>query len=453
MLMILLYSSAPPTHITEGMLIGAILIFFAAYALAHVRQRMGLRIAKRYRAAWPNFEEVKCKFFDDYEVEVVARCARIRTPKGDLDEKWVDTAEAILKAGLKQFPDSSYLNLVYSNFLFSVRNNGQAATVQLSRARKTRLTFGERFMIFVRDRERKQRSGTEQAGDAAMDLVSYVEFQNNYRALLQSHMAALKAIRSFWRELLKKDVSFNGLSRAFHNMDLTEAKAEKVYRMVLERYPKSVKLLRTYGKFLEGECPRGGAAGPGLCTSTPGGRWRRQGPTCLPLCLSVVRCRREERPVDRQPVLQRGRAPGGHAGRGPPRGDADDPGRGRRRDHLAGRRLDRCRSGHIRDRDHPIHQPHAEQAVRVPQGRARGEERLCPDARTVQPAAQPVPAQLQADWQAALLQQDPGGGRSSQAAPRVPYQADHLQDQPGRLGEEAQAGLVRVPFPAPVAQP
>jgi hypothetical protein len=82
--------------------------------------------------------------------------------------------------------------------------------------------------VFVRDRERKQRSGTEQAGDSAMDLVSYVEFQNNYRALLQSHMSALKAIRGFWRELLKKDVSFNGLSRAFYTMDITEAKADKV---------------------------------------------------------------------------------------------------------------------------------------------------------------------------------------------------------------------------------
>lgn len=64
-------------------------------------------------------------------------------------------------------------------------------------------------------------------------------------------MASLRSVRQFWRELLRKDVTFTGLSKALTQMDMTEAKAEKVYRVALERYPKSVKLLRIYGKFLE----------------------------------------------------------------------------------------------------------------------------------------------------------------------------------------------------------
>lgn len=72
------------------------------------------------------------------------------------------------------------------------------------------------------------------------------------KQLLYSHMEALKSIRNFWRELLHKDVSFMGLSRAFSIMDTSEARADRVYRMFLERYPKSPKLLRYYGHYLEG---------------------------------------------------------------------------------------------------------------------------------------------------------------------------------------------------------
>ena len=41
--------------------------------------------------------------------------------------------------------------------------------------RKLENSIGERFMIFVRDREQKQRGGS--ASDGTYDLLSYVEFQ------------------------------------------------------------------------------------------------------------------------------------------------------------------------------------------------------------------------------------------------------------------------------------
>ena len=40
----------------------------------------------------------------------------------------------------------------------------------------------------------------------AVDLVSYVEFQNNYRALLEYHRAALEANREFWRLVMRDTV-------------------------------------------------------------------------------------------------------------------------------------------------------------------------------------------------------------------------------------------------------
>ena len=52
-----------------------------------------------------------------------------------------------------------------------------------------------------------QRAATAASGDTAVDLVSYVEFQRNYRMVTGSHRAALLATRSFWRAMLRSEVS------------------------------------------------------------------------------------------------------------------------------------------------------------------------------------------------------------------------------------------------------
>lgn len=108
-----------------------------------------------------------------------------------------------------------------------------------------------RFIIFVRDRQRKQKAQGEAAGEGAMDLVSYVEFQNSFALLLRGHRAALRSNRRFWRLLVKTETSFSALSEAFRSMDKAELKADRTYRSVLERYPKSTKVLRAYANFLE----------------------------------------------------------------------------------------------------------------------------------------------------------------------------------------------------------
>ena len=41
------------------------------------------------------------------------------------------------------------------------------------------------------------------------------------------------------------------MARMFARIDLMEVAANRTYRLVLERYPKSAKLLRSYGRFLE----------------------------------------------------------------------------------------------------------------------------------------------------------------------------------------------------------
>lgn len=58
-------------------------------------------------------------------------------------------------------------------------------------------------------------------------------------------------MRQFWKSLLHTSVSFTTLSDNLNKIETGITQAEKVYRMVLERYPQSVKLVRNYAKFLE----------------------------------------------------------------------------------------------------------------------------------------------------------------------------------------------------------
>jgi hypothetical protein len=71
------------------------------------------------------------------------------------------------------------------------------------------------------------------------------------RQLTHYHKAALQAYKTFWKALLHSDVSFAVLTRAFDSIERTQARAEKTYRLVLERYPESAKLYRAWARYQE----------------------------------------------------------------------------------------------------------------------------------------------------------------------------------------------------------
>ena len=56
----------------------------------------------------------------------------------------------------------------------------------LDKARRMSPSARERFMIFVRDRERTQKAQGDSTGNGSMDLVSYVEFQSSFAQLKQA---------------------------------------------------------------------------------------------------------------------------------------------------------------------------------------------------------------------------------------------------------------------------
>jgi PAS domain-containing protein len=135
-----------------------------------------------------------------------------------------------------------------SNFVASFADNVTQSLFFLDRARRMHPTLRERLVIYCKDKDRERFSQNEQGGESVMD---YVEFQNSYNAALEFNKRALKAIRAFWRSLLEPEITLDSLSKLSSRIDRYEVKTDQSFKLLLERYPKSVKLMRSYGMFLE----------------------------------------------------------------------------------------------------------------------------------------------------------------------------------------------------------
>lgn len=88
----------------------------------------------------------------------------------------------VLQAGVAMKPSSVFCHIVYSNFLIDCQHNNQSGWNMLEKARKLGPNLSYQFSIFTRGQEHKQKSaGGGGDGNDSVDLVSYVEFQKNYR--------------------------------------------------------------------------------------------------------------------------------------------------------------------------------------------------------------------------------------------------------------------------------
>jgi hypothetical protein len=87
-----------------------------------------------------------------------------------------------MQAGVAMKPNSVYLHIVYSNYLIDVRHNHQLGRNHLEQAKKLEPNLSYQFSIFTRGQENKQKAaGGGSGNNESVDLVSYVEFQKNYR--------------------------------------------------------------------------------------------------------------------------------------------------------------------------------------------------------------------------------------------------------------------------------
>ncbi|GLC40592.1 hypothetical protein PLESTM_001090800 [Pleodorina starrii] len=224
-------------------------------AICHLRLRhIQHWVVDKFREADPGTNSKSIyKFTDAREVEIAARCCRRWVEDEDtLEPEAVALSEHIIKAGMIQLPQDPQMIILYSSFLIDVQGSYQSGYTQLQTAKKQPLGLLQSFAIFSREQEHAQKASGANSGDtAAVDLVSYVEFQRNHRLVVRAHKEALMAIRSFWGLLLRSKINFNHLSKALHKIEGTVKAAERAYRGVLVRHASSARIVRLYGKFLE----------------------------------------------------------------------------------------------------------------------------------------------------------------------------------------------------------
>ncbi|GLI70677.1 hypothetical protein VaNZ11_015617 [Volvox africanus] len=211
-------------------------------------------VAKAFKSA--NYDLVKPQdiyhFAHPRDVEIAARCARVWTDLYTLEKTAVHRAEEIIKAGVALFPDNAYVALVYANFMLDMLGFSQTGSRQLESVRKLNPNLMCRFMLFVRHQQATQKAASSNVGKGgSMDLLGYVEYQRKQRMVLRHHKDALQAMANFWRLLGLSSISFSSLSKSLEEIDTSITQAETAYRVVLELYNNSPRLVRLYARFLE----------------------------------------------------------------------------------------------------------------------------------------------------------------------------------------------------------
>ncbi|KAG2486667.1 hypothetical protein HYH03_014722 [Edaphochlamys debaryana] len=189
------------------------------------------------------------KFSSVYEVELLSRVMRHFDIDGVVNEDAASQGEIIIKAGLQVFPGKPFLLILYSNFVLEVSKDGPASRTQLQLAAKASPNLVERYQIFCTQEASKRLKDSQEGG---MDLQAYIEFKRNFRAVLRVHKDVLMMQADLWQQCMKNTLKVSAFDNSMESLESAIVRANQVYKRVLERYPNNGKLLRCYGKFLEG---------------------------------------------------------------------------------------------------------------------------------------------------------------------------------------------------------
>jgi hypothetical protein len=102
---------------------GVPVAFLGGMAVMYARLHYAWRTALKFTNFGPGIKPRSVHtFLDDFDVEVAARIGRVFDEEGgSWDPAALDIAENVLRAGVALFPASTYLRIVYSNFLIEAR--------------------------------------------------------------------------------------------------------------------------------------------------------------------------------------------------------------------------------------------------------------------------------------------------------------------------------------------
>ncbi|KAG2493141.1 hypothetical protein HYH03_008565 [Edaphochlamys debaryana] len=209
-----------------------------------------MRPAKRFLNLTPGVKLSSIYKFDSVDtVEKLSRVMRVFDIEGAVEPDAASHGEIIIKAGLQAFPGKPHLMILYANFILEVKKDGPASRTQLQLASKASPNMVERYQIFCTQEASKRLKDSQEGG---MDLQAYIEFKRNFRAVLRVHKEVLLMQAELWSLCMRTHLKVAAIDKAMEALESAASRANQVYKRVLERYPNNGKLLRCYGKFLEG---------------------------------------------------------------------------------------------------------------------------------------------------------------------------------------------------------
>ncbi|GAB4819671.1 hypothetical protein N2152v2_006717 [Parachlorella kessleri] len=244
-------------HLTTAFLAGMFPLGFACAGITYWRLQFIWGVAERFKGWTPKTPRREVyRFWDEYEVEMVARVCRktVTTDQLDVipDPYYTSLADNVMQAGLVQFPDSAFLNIVYASLLARVLNDPTGGVPQLQKAKKcSDLSWVQRFQVYVREQEKLAQKGRDADQSVTFDAATWSEFFANYKAAIKCHRNALTTLKAFWHLLLRSDVSMVALVRSFLCIPASTDAAEHSYKVLMERYPNNPRVLRAYARFLQ----------------------------------------------------------------------------------------------------------------------------------------------------------------------------------------------------------
>jgi PAS domain S-box-containing protein len=179
---------------------------------------------------------------DPFEVEYLARIVRTQPN----DENLICVGEAVFQAGIEKYPDDAFLQAAYFCFIEAYRPQLLSQCLMLDRAKRSHPNVVTQYVIFMKQKERESLAQSDATGDSVVD---YVEFQHSFDVIQRSIETLLGGVRSFWKACLQ-GANVDDLAKRCEKLRKKEEDLDKSFAVLLTKYPKSVKLIRSYARFM-----------------------------------------------------------------------------------------------------------------------------------------------------------------------------------------------------------
>eukprot|EP01105_Mastigella_eilhardi_P014492 TRINITY_DN3303_c0_g1_i3.p1 TRINITY_DN3303_c0_g1~~TRINITY_DN3303_c0_g1_i3.p1 ORF type:complete len:1625 (-),score=379.64 TRINITY_DN3303_c0_g1_i3:66-4940(-) len=150
----------------------------------------------------------------------------------------IDEGEAIFEEGLRLFPTSAYLLLMYAQYLKTIKNDSQAFHGLASKVKQMRPFYDVQYIIYC----------VTVNGGNEVDL----DTEANLMVAMRHHKSAMACSITFWHQLMKtrNSVKTDAILGMVGQIAKHELAAESLYKKALADNEHSPRLLRQYAIFL-----------------------------------------------------------------------------------------------------------------------------------------------------------------------------------------------------------